>query len=1003
MLKETECGLSRERRLFSETGNNHASHERVETPGKCGSSSRRELAVLCNLVVKCVSTDFILLRLATTSYADSGFGPHHFTKSMPAKIITDLHSANSMKKHHCQAKEPPDKNVAVIALRPTSGLESQLQIQVEEKEDDTEESSSEEEEKLPRRESLRPKRKRTRDAISEDDPEPEPEDEETRKAREKERRRRLRRGAEEEEIDEEELERLKAELDEKRQMIATVKCKPWKMEKKIEVLKEAKKFVSENEGALGKGKGKRWFAFKMMMAKKWAKFLRDFENFKAACVPWENKIKAIESQFGSSVASYFLFLRWMYGVNMVLFILTFSLIMLPEYLWGLPYGSLPRKTVPRAEEASAANFGVLYDFNGLAQYSVLFYGYYDNKRTIGWLNFRLPLSYFLVGIMCIGYSFVVVLKAMTKNIGDDGGGDDNTFNFSWKMFCSWDYLIGNPETADNKFNSITMNFKEAIIEERAAQVEENVHLIRFLRFLANFFVFLTLGASGYLIFWAVKRSQEFAQQDPDTLGWWEKNEMNMVMSLLGMFCPTLFDLFAELEDYHPLIALKWLLGRIFALLLGNLYVFILALMDEINNKIEEEKLVKANITLWEANMIKAYNASLSGNTTGPPFLVHPADVPRGPCWETMVGQEFVRLTVSDVLTTYVTILIGDFLRACFVRFCNYCWCWDLEYGYPSYTEFDISGNVLALIFNQGMIWMGSFFAPSLPGINILRLHTSMYFQCWAVMCCNVPEARVFKASRSNNFYLGMLLLILFLSTMPVLYMIVSLPPSFDCGPFSGKNRMFEVIGETLEHDFPSWMAKILRQLSNPGLVIAVVLVMGLTIYYLNATAKGQKAANLDLKKKMKMQALENKMRNKKMAAARAGKWQTFCSSEWPTFQVGWPPEGTFHLPLIQAVKTIVFRPGKQGYPDQQPYIVVWQDLCENPPKWVLPESQADLILLDSGTPPPPYPPLPSAPVEAAATSPPPSSPISSSSPSSPELNLQGPPIEAMSQGPAQGT
>ncbi|KAF6328260.1 transmembrane channel like 1 [Rhinolophus ferrumequinum] len=751
-----------------------------------------------------------------------------------------------------------------------------VQIQVEEKEDDTEESSSEEEEeeeeeedKLPRRESMRPKRKRTRDVISEDDPPPEPEDEETKKAREKERRKKLMRGAEDDdEIDEAELERLKAELDEQRLMIATVKCKPWKMEKKIEVLKEAKQFVNENEGALGKGKGKKWFAFKMMMAKKWVKFLRDFENFKAACVPWENKIKAIESQFGSSVASYFLFLRWMYGVNMVLFILTFSLVMLPEYLWGLPYGTIPRKTVPRAEEDSAANFGVLYDFNGLAQYSVLFYGYYNNQRTIGVLNFRLPLSYFLVGLACIGYSFLVVLKAMTQNIGDDGG-DDNTFNFSWKVFTSWDFLIGNPETADNKFNSITMNFKEAILEERAGEIEENVHLIRFLRFLANFFVFLTLAASGYLIFWAVKRSQEFAQQDPDTLGWWEKNEMNMVMSLLGMFCPTLFDLFAELEDYHPLIALKWLLGRIFALLLGNLYVFILALMDEIYNKIEEEKLVKANITLWEANMIKAYNSSVTGNGTAAPFFVHPADVPRGPCWETMVGQEFVRLTVSDVLTTYVTILVGDFLRACFVRFCNYCWCWDLEYGYPSYTEFDISGNVLALIFNQGMIWMGSFFAPSLPGINILRLYVSMYFQGWAVMCCNVPEARVFKSSKGNTFYLGMLLLILFLSTMPVLYMIVCLPPSFDCGPFSGKNRMFEVIGETLEHDFPSWMAMVLRQLSNPALMLAVALVMVLTIYYLNATAKGQKAANLDLKKKMKQQALENKLRNKKMAAARA--------------------------------------------------------------------------------------------------------------------------------------
>lgn len=34
--------------------------------------------------------------------------------------------------------------------------------------------------------------------------------------------------------------------------------------------------------------------------------------------------------FGSSVASYFIFLRWMYGINLVLFGLTFGLIMVPE-------------------------------------------------------------------------------------------------------------------------------------------------------------------------------------------------------------------------------------------------------------------------------------------------------------------------------------------------------------------------------------------------------------------------------------------------------------------------------------------------------------------------------------------------------------------------------------------------------------------------------------------------------------------------------------------------
>lgn len=57
------------------------------------------------------------------------------------------------------------------------------------------------------------------------------------------------------------------------------------------------------------------------------------------------------------------------------------------------------------------------------------------------------------------------------------------------------------------------------------------------------------------------------------------------MSLLGLVCPPLFETIAELEDYHPRIALKWQLGRIFALFLGNLYTFLFALFDEVNEKV----------------------------------------------------------------------------------------------------------------------------------------------------------------------------------------------------------------------------------------------------------------------------------------------------------------------------------------------------------------------------------------------------------------------------------
>ncbi|XP_077062450.1 transmembrane channel-like protein 2-A isoform X2 [Siphateles boraxobius] len=663
---------------------------------------------------------------------------------------------------------------------------------------------------------------------------------------------------EEESMSEGEMAKLMEEVEEKKKLIANIRNKPWRMKRRLKVLKEAQQFVDKFEGALGKGKGRKLYAYKVMMMKKWIKFQRDFENFRTSCIPWERKIKEVESHFGSSVASYFIFLRWMYGMNLVLFGLTFGLVVIPEVLMGLPYGSIPRKTVPRPEQATAMDYSVLTDFNGYCKYSVLFYGYYNNQRTIGFLKFRLPLSYLLVGIGSFGYSLMVVIRTMAKN-ADVGGGDgeDSEFTFAWKMFTSWDYLIGNAETADNKFASITTSFKESIVDEQENQKDENIHLRRFLRVLANFLITCTLGGSGYLIYFVVKRSQEFANMD--NLSWYEKNEMEIIMSLLGLVGPMLFETIAELEEYHPRIALKWQLGRIFALFLGNLYTFLLALFDEVNSKLEEEDSIK-NASIW---FVKEYYANFSANNpnyTGTPPPLDPSDGIRGPCWETAVGLEFVKLTISDIQVTYLTILIGDFLRALIVRFLNYCWCWDLEAGWPSYGEFDISGNVLGLVFNQGMIWMGAFYAPGLVGINVLRLLSSMYYQCWAVMACNVPHERVFKASKSNNFYMGLLLLILFLSLLPVVYTIMTLPPSFDCGPFSGKDKMIDIVMETIDMDLPAFMGTILGYLANPGLIIAAVLLMVLAIYYLNSVSQAYQNANMELKKKMQMARDEDKNR-----------------------------------------------------------------------------------------------------------------------------------------------
>ncbi|KAI4821358.1 hypothetical protein KUCAC02_029292 [Chaenocephalus aceratus] len=703
--------------------------------------------------------------------------------------------------------------------------------------------SGSEDEARRRAQNRRAKPQRKAKKVSEDDEDDEDEDEASRNKG----RRKKTKPQDSDEDDEEdkrkslsegEMEVLKEQVEEKKKLIATLRNKPWRMKRRLVLLKEAQEFVEKFEGALGKGKGRKLYAYKVMMAKKLIKFKRDFENFKTACIPWERKIKEVESHFGSSVASYFIFLRWMYGLNMVLFGLMFGLVVLPEILMGLPYGSIPRKTVPREEQETAMDFSVLNDFGGYIKYSFLFYGYFNNNRRIGLLQFRLPLSYLLVGVGIFGYSLMVVIRTMARNANEGGdGAEEGEFTFSWKMFTSWDYLIGNPETADNKYASITTSFKESIVDEQENQKDENIHLRRFLRVLANFLITCSLGGSGYLIYFVVE----------------------FVMSLLGLVCPPLFETIAELEDYHPRIALKWQLGRIFALFLGNLYTFLFALFDEVNEKLETEKSIK-NATDWAFEQYYTNYSSHYNTTDVPPPNVHPADVIRGPCWEDAVGIGFVKLIVSDMQVTYLTILIGDFARAFIVRFLNYCWCWDLEAGFPSYGEFDISGNVLGLIFNQGMIWMGAFYAPGLVGLNVLRLLSSMYYQCWAVMCCNVPHERVFKASRSNNFYMGLLLLVLFLSLLPVVYTIMTVSPSFDCGPFSGQGKMYDVIMETIEQDLPPFLANIFTYATNPGLILPAVLLMMLAIYYLNAVSKGYQNANLDLKKKMKIARDEEKNR-----------------------------------------------------------------------------------------------------------------------------------------------
>ena len=56
-----------------------------------------------------------------------------------------------------------------------------------------------------------------------------------------------------------------------------------------------------------------------------------------------------------------------------------------------------------------------------------------------------------------------------------------------------------------------------------------------------------------------------------------------------------------------------------------------------------------------------------------------------------------------------------------------------------------------------------------------------------------------------------------------------------------------------------------------------------------------------------------------------------CEVEWPPMGVGWPPENTVNLKIVEAVHAVVT--GESGHPDQYPYIDLRLGLTQDPPTW----------------------------------------------------------------------
>lgn len=61
------------------------------------------------------------------------------------------------------------------------------------------------------------------------------------------------------------------------------------------------------------------------------------------------------------------------------------------------------------EKYSSTNFLTLWDFKGFFEISPLFYGWYTNNDDSR-KGYRLPLAYFITGLVVYAYSFFATLR-----------------------------------------------------------------------------------------------------------------------------------------------------------------------------------------------------------------------------------------------------------------------------------------------------------------------------------------------------------------------------------------------------------------------------------------------------------------------------------------------------------------------------------------------------------------------------------------------------------------
>ncbi|XP_051987954.1 transmembrane channel-like protein 5 [Xyrauchen texanus] len=472
--------------------------------------------------------------------------------------------------------------------------------------------------------------------------------------------------------------------------------------------------------------------------------LRSFRRFGAILasarqhlVVWQGTLKEIGGRFGTSVLSYFLFLKWLLKFNLFSLIINFCLITIPQIVHA------PNIT-------SVTGFRGLELLTGVGSFNqtVLFYGGYNGEVIVSSPAYNMQLSYFFTIATYLVLCGVSLIYSMSRSFqqnfvfesGPVSGG-------AWRLLCSWDFSVINEKAIQNNKNNFGIQLKESLSERlqknNTMSMSERIkHLsLNLLSWLLS--LGLALGCCAGIYFLGTKQLTSRLNYDPnDLVAEASTLLLPVVVSLINLIVPLLYSLINKMEHYTNSRA--------------KIYISI------IRNVVLKMSILGILCYYW----------------------LHFVPT-RISCWESFVGQSVYRLLITDFIFCLLGTFFGEFLRNVIGTTCVQ------SLGVP---EFDIARNVLDLIYAQTLSWIGIYFSPLLPVIQVIKLFIIFYVKKISLSINCQPPKHTGRAAQMQTVFIALLFFPSFVGALSmVAYTVWSLKPSGQCGPFQGLDTPFMAI------------------------------------------------------------------------------------------------------------------------------------------------------------------------------------------------------------------